>query len=532
MRSHGSIGSIGTAGTAAALLVLAVVLGGAVGPADAWRNDRGASTDAIDRVPTTDPARAADQAGAAPRTSPAAICGSRGLRGPSAPPAGARVVRTNQDLGHLAKTSPRGKVFWISPGVHRLGNGRYSQVIPRDRQVFLGAPGAVIDGRHVNPYAFGGKARGVTVSHLMIRNFGRAGDNNNQGVVNHDAAPRWRVQHDTIKNVAGAGVFVGNHNRLVGNCLTRNGQYGFSAYRNHGVRDVVLRHNEISYNNTDNWEKRRPGCGCTGGGKFWDTRGARVVDNWVHHNFGPGLWADTDNTGFLFEGNLISDNDQEGLFYEISYNARIVHNTFVRNAWAKGQEDDDFTGAIYLSESGSDRRAGTTYGHHLVVAHNRFVNNWGGIMAWENPDRFAGSPANSSSDYTTLVNPRVATVRACGTSSKIGTTPYFNDCRWKVQHLRVQHNRFVFDPSKIPGCTQDAVCGYQGLFSNYGTYPDWSPYKHYVVPNHITHRQDNRWSHNTYVGPWRFMIHTLGHTVSWTRWRSDRFGQDAGSTRQ
>jgi hypothetical protein len=466
------------------------------------------------------------------RTPPAPICGSRGLLGPQSPPPGARVVRASQNLPRIAGSSRRGKVLWLAPGVHRLGHDQYDQVQPRDHQVFIGAPGAIIDGRHVSLYAFGGHASGVVISHLTIRHFGSSGDNNDQGVVNHDAAPHWHIRHNTIERVAGAGVFMGNHNRVVSNCLTHNGQYGFSSYRRNGVHDLTLRHNEISFNNTDDWENRRPGCGCTGGGKFWDSRDARVLDNWVHDNHGPGLWADTNNTGFLFARNLVSDNEREGLFYEISYNARIVHNTFARNAWLKGQENDDFTGAIYLSESGSDRRAGAVYRHHLVIAHNRFVNNWNGVMAWENSDRFAGSPANSSSDFTTLVNPEVATVDACATPSKITSEPYFDDCRWKVQNLRIKHNRFVFERSKIPGCTKKSICGYQGLFSNYGTYPDWSPYQAYVVPNHITFHQDNTWSDNTYTGPWRFMAHTLGNSVSWHRWRSAKYGQDTGSIRR
>ena len=62
---------------------------------------------------------------------------------------------------------------------------------------------------------------------------------------------------------------LGSGNRLIGNCLRDNGQYGFNAYHADGVKDVVLHGNEISGNNTDDWEKRQPGCGCTGGGKFW-----------------------------------------------------------------------------------------------------------------------------------------------------------------------------------------------------------------------------------------------------------------------
>jgi parallel beta-helix repeat protein len=462
---------------------------------------------------------------------PAEICGSRGLRGPDRPPAHAKVVRS-RNLATVAQNSRPGTVFWIGPGVHTLGKGPYDQVRPKDGQVFIGAPGAVLDGQHRNLYAFAGPARNVTVSHLTIKRFGRAGDNNNQGVVNHDAAPGWRVVHNTVRNVAGAAVFIGNRNRVVSNCLSHNGQYGFSSYRPRGVRHVVLRHNEISFNNTDDWEKRRPGCGCSGGGKFWDTRDVEVLDNWVHHNHGPGIWADTNNTGFLIDGNLVSDNDDEGLFYEISYNARITHNTFARNSWAKGGKNDDFTGAIYLSESGSDARAGHRYGRRFVVAHNRFVNNWAGVIAWENSDRFAGSPANSSSGYTTLVNPDVATETACGNPSTIGEKPYVDDCRWKVERLRVQHNRFVFHPAAIPGCARRAGCGFQGLISNYGTYPSWSPFQGYVVPDHITFHQGNRWRHNTYIGPWHFEIHTLGHTVSWSTWRGDKYRQDRGSVRR
>jgi len=511
-----------------------LVLAAGVAAADAFKGrDSGAPTGArLDAHTTPGDVHTAETRGAPSlRTPPAAICGSRGLRGPAQPPAHAKVVRS-QSIARVAKSSRAGAVIWIGPGTHTLGSGKYDQVRPKDGQVFIGAPGAVIDGRKRNLYAFAGDAKNVTVSHLTITGFGRAGDNNNQGVVNHDAAPGWRVEHTTISDVAGAAVFIGNRNRVLSNCLTRNGQYGFSAYLRHGVHHVVLRHNEISFNNTDNWEKRMPGCGCSGGGKFWDTRGAKVEDNWVHDNVGPGLWADTNNTGFLIDGNLISDNAEEGLFYEISYNARITHNTFVRNSWVKGQKNDDFTGAIYLSESGSDVRAGHTYGRQFVVAHNRFVNNWAGIIAWENPDRFVGSPANSSSGYTTLVNPRVATERACGTPSKVHTKPYFDDCRWKVKHLRVEHNLFVFDPSRIPHCTPSADCGFQGLVSNYGSYPRWSPYQRYVVPNHITFDQDNHWRDNTYVGPWHFEIRTLGHQVSWSTWRGHQYRQDPGSLRR
>jgi hypothetical protein len=458
------------------------------------------------------------------------MCGSRALQGPSTPPSGAKVVR-HQNLGDLARASRKGRVFWLAPGVHKLGKGQYSQVQPKDHQVFIGAPGAVIDGQHKNLYAFTGKARGVRIEYLTIQDFGKRGDNGGQGVVNHDSGRGWLISHNTISHNAGAGVFLGTRTRAVSNCLAYNGEYGFQSFSEHGPHDVVLRHNEIAHNNTDDWESIQPGCGCSGGGKFWNTDGATVTDNWVHHNHGPGLWADTNDRGFLFQGNYISDNDSEGIFYEISYNARIVHNTFVRNAIKEGPSSPGFPiGAIYLSESGSDPRVHTKFRHTLQISHNRFIDNWAGVLAWENPDRFAGSPFNASTGFTTLVAPKVATIRHCSNPSLIGKRPYFNDCRWKTKNVKVTHNRFVMDRANITGCTAAAGCGWNGLVSNVGTVPSWSPYKGYVVPRHITFKQHNAWRRNTYVGSWRWLAYTLGNPVSWHQWRH-HYHQDRGSRR-
>ena len=445
------------------------------------------------------------------------------------------MVRTTQDLPDLVNRSAPGTTFWLKPGVHTFGNDKYDQVGPKDGDTFVGAPGAVIDGRGVNRYAFGGHAEDVTISYLTIQGFGQGIDDNpGEGVVNHDSGDGWFVHHNTIQRNAGAGVFMGDGSRVVRNCLRKNGEYGFSSFEFDGVHDIVLRGNEIARNNTADWESIQPGCGCSGGGKFWDTRRARVIGNYVHHNHGPGLWADTNDVGFLFEGNYISDNEAEGIFYEISYNAEIRRNTLARNGWKIGLRAGGFPlASIYLSEAGSDVRAGKLYSQHLRISGNRFEDNWAGIMAWENPDRFAGSPVNSSSGYATLVNPGVATVENCGNPDLISTDPYFDDCRWKTQHLRVVNNEFIFRPARIPGCTVERGCGFMGLVANVGTVPDWSPYQGYVVPDNISMHQDNLWRDNVYHGPWRFMIHQLGSgRVSWSEWRSAPWHQDSGSVRR
>ncbi|HET7304425.1 MAG TPA: right-handed parallel beta-helix repeat-containing protein [Segeticoccus sp.] len=523
--------------TTALVLGLAAVVGVVVGPAGGtmptavsdWFSSRlGASADreadASARTEVPVPAEP-------PTEPPALVCGSSALDGPSTPPQGAVVVRPAQDLGALTHRHPPGTTFWLAPGEYHLGDGEYSQVRPKPGNRYVGAPGAVLDGRQVNHYAFGGHASGVHVEYLTVQNFGGPGDNMNEGVVNHDAAPGWVMSHLTVRDSAGAGVFLGDRNVLESSCLRDNGQYGFSAYSPSGVQDVTLRDNEVTGNNTDDWERRRPGCGCTGGGKFWETRDARIIGNYVHDNHGAGIWADTNNAGFLVAGNYIARNDAEGLFYEASYNLDVVANTFERNGLVKGPQNQGFpTPAVYLSESGSDERVDTSYNDTLEVANNRFIDNWGGVVAWENADRFAGSPANTSTGATTMVNPR-ATVQRCSTPDLIGTEPYIDDCRWKTQHVKVHDNVFDFDPGKVgDACTEQNTCGFSGVFSNYGTFPSWSPFQGTVVEKDITLHQDNTWSDNTYTGPWRFMVMEAGNVVSWDTWRGGPYNQDEGST--
>ena len=105
------------------------------------------------------------------------------------------------DLGTKTATAPAGTTFWLAPGLHTLGTGQFAQVVPKDRDTFLGAPGAVLDGAGINAYAFTQKATAVTISNLVIQGF-RAP--RNEGLVNHDSADGWVISDDVIQNNSGA----------------------------------------------------------------------------------------------------------------------------------------------------------------------------------------------------------------------------------------------------------------------------------------------------------------------------------------
>ncbi|MEU3997063.1 right-handed parallel beta-helix repeat-containing protein [Streptomyces fungicidicus] len=456
----------------------------------------------------------------------ARVCAEPGA-GPSGAPAGAVTVdpSVTGDLATKTRNSPPHTTFWLRPGTHRLAADRYAQVVPKTGNVYLGAPGAVLDGRKTNQYAFGGTARDVTLRHLTVQGFVAPHD---EGVVNHDSADGWVIEHSTIQNNSGAGLMAGARQRVHANCLRGNGQYGMNAYKAGGpLRDLVVEGNEITGNNTDDWERKRPGCGCTGGVKFWSVDGADIRGNWVHDNRGAGLWADTNNNDFRIEGNVLEANDGAALIYETSYNAVVRENTIRRNNWVEGRKSadrgDSFPFAtVYVSESGGEPRIPART-DRIEIHRNVLEDNWSGITLWENADRFCNSPANTSSGDCTLL---VKDTGRC-TRPAIATAPLYADCRWRTQRVDIHDNRFVLDKSVVDCAVK---CDRMAVLANYGTYPDWSPYQGERVAEAITLEQHNRWHDNVYVGHWKFVAHDPSRVLDSAQWQGAPYRQDAGST--
>ncbi|CAG7639994.1 hypothetical protein PAECIP111802_02601 [Paenibacillus allorhizosphaerae] len=482
-----------------------------------------------------------------PTSPPAAVCSdTRLLSGPSIAPDGAVTVPAG-DNSSFDFNRP-GATFWFESGTHTLANDMYGQINAKAGTTYIGAPGAILDGRNINLYAFTGNEPNVTIQYLTIKNFGRGNDNNNEGVVNHDAGTGWIIQYNTISDNDGAGVFLSTDNVVRYNCLKDNGQYGFSMFKppiegDSAIKNILLDHNEIAGNNTDNWEAQIPGCGCTGGGKFWDVKGAKVTNNYIHDNKGPGLWADTNNIDFLIEGNWIDHNDGEGIWYEISYNATIRNNTISRNAWASGNSNQGSPGpAIYLSESGGDSRLASTVSGapKIRIYNNSFVNNFSGVSIYENANRFCNSNGNTSKGYCTpfvvptlipdsqhnydYPNP-ISAAHPCYTD--IANEPYKTDCRWHANNIEVNNNEFHFDKNVVP-CA-GTYCGVQALLATGADNISWSPYTVAGIQNDVMFKNNNSFHDNQYFGSWRF-AKGYGEAVSFNTWRSAPFSQDANST--
>ena len=496
----------------------------------------------------------------------ASVCGSPLLQGPSSAPAGAVVVPAGDNSALTPNYANPGfsvpnTTFWFEPGVHTLGASIYSQIQPGQGDVYIGAPGAVISGQNTNQSAFVGTAANVTIEYLTVQDFASV---EGQMVVNHDGGSNWNIAYNTIQNnTGGAGVGLGPNTVVTNNCLTNNGEYGFSSNCSGsgcdaltgGPANVTLSNNEISLNDSAGAYDQPGGtqCGCSGGGKLWHVNGAKITGNYVHDNGNVGIWADTDNTGIDISGNTVSNNYAEGIIIEISYNFSITNNTLTANDQASGsaQAGQNIFPAIYISESGGDSRVPGALSGVADVKNNTFTDNWSGITLWENANRFC---SDGWDDACTLVDLSVFTQTSCaanlpsaiaGTDTGSPSADYYDGCRWKTQHVDVSGNTFQFTPANIPNCTVDNLCGFNGLFSNYGS---TVPYTSASIPTAIAFHQGNTFENNTYEGPWNYWAWNFANQVTWAEWTAavtdscgtsgevqsgvctSGFGQDTGST--
>jgi hypothetical protein len=260
-----------------------------------------------------------------------------------------------------------------------------------------------------------------------------------------------------------------------------------------------------------------------------------------------GIWGDTNNADVIVEQNWIELNYGEGVIYEISQNATIRGNVFLRNNIPKGAEryatDRSFPSAtIFLSGAGGDPRLPSTLtgSAQILVEGNLLQDNWGGITAWEDSNRFCGSPANTSVGYC----PRgsSASLRTC-IPEMIDDEPYRTDCRWRTSSTTVRDNDFKVAPGSVPGCNARIVmvdegahqllpCAMMALVASVGTEPSWSPYLGSVVQDAIVFRQRNVWLENRYLGPWTFSAGEPGTYLTFATWRSGPFNQDRLSSLQ
>jgi hypothetical protein len=247
------------------------------------------------------------------------------------------------------------------------------------------------------PVYYNAPAGGVKVEYLDISKDLHA----TTGTIS--AGSGWIIEHNDIhdgygKPGQGVALYGADASTIEYNCISKMGDYAVEAFGTGTTFD----YNEV----LETAYEPDAGCGCSGGGKWWGTLNANIVDNaFVGDGVGggqPAVWLDNGNTGTLIEGNYFNRDAGSAIVNETGYNMRVVGNVFLDVGWGKGQgQASNNDGAVNINSSGGFDVAGSRYENSISIGSNYFINDWEGINIWQSGQRSCensgeGWPADSS----------------------------------------------------------------------------------------------------------------------------------------
>ena len=226
------------------------------------------------------------------------------------PPPPGNCIALTGSVQAAVNANPAGTRFCLSGTISE-------KITPKDGQVFVGP--AILDGRGSIDRAFGGGASNVTVTNLEVRNY-------NPGQQNGAVEPEgdnWTLRNVNIHNNGWGGIYIaGNNVKIIGGKVNDHAGLGIGDSK---VSGTLVDGTEIARNGFGE------SCGFEAGGVKFVGVHTTVRNTFTHNNFCKGLWWDINAANTLIEGNLIEDNWDEGIFYEISQDAVIRSNTVRRN---------------------------------------------------------------------------------------------------------------------------------------------------------------------------------------------------------
>ena len=106
-----------------------------------------------------------------------------------------------------------------------------------------------------------------------------------------------------------------------------NGQVGWGA---NGAHNLLMSDCVTQRNNTKNFDRGWE----AGGDKVCFSRGVVIQRCRFESNNGPGLWFDIGNENCTVKNCLIADNQDAGIFYEISFGLHATDNVIINNGLA------------------------------------------------------------------------------------------------------------------------------------------------------------------------------------------------------
>jgi parallel beta-helix repeat protein len=299
-----------------------------------------------------------------PTAAPASTCST----------SGGVPIATGDDAQRVVDAHGAGTRYTVKAGTHL----RNFSVRPKSGDTFCGEPGAVLDGGRTLKTAFSGPATNVTLDSITVQEYNSGWQG---GAIHPDATARgWVVRNVSALRNYWAGLMAADGMRILGGHYNDNDQLGISGNAATGIVLDGLDSDPTTFDGPEMARNRmlHVDCGYEAGGMKWDMGQVTVRNARVHDNSCRGLWADGNSHDALIEHNLIDNNEEEGILYEISQDAVIRNNVINRNG---------FKGSGWYWAGGIT----VTASFNVEVYGNRLSDNYNGITGIQQ-DRPDGTP--------------------------------------------------------------------------------------------------------------------------------------------
>jgi len=273
-------------------------------------------------------------------------------------------INPGESIQNAVRVNPAGTTFLIKRGVHRR-----QAVHPKDGMVFVGEPGAVLDGEKTPGPAFDiYQTRNVVIRGLRITNYAPV---NTNAAIDAAGSEGSLVEGNEIDHNANSdimvrtyGVTIGNTSTVRRNVIHDNGWLGINSSK---AMDTLIEGNDIYANPPALFNDT---VGEAANIKLFDSGRITIRGNYVHDSIFRGIWVDTMRPDVTIEFNRVVNHGRAGIWYEVSYRG-MIRNNYVANAgynqtpiydWLRG-------GGIEVSNSPD-----------VSVIDNTVVNSLNGII--------------------------------------------------------------------------------------------------------------------------------------------------------
>jgi hypothetical protein len=289
-------------------------------------------------------------------------------------------------------------------------------------KIYLGTnpAGKTVESSTVD-YAFvtNGTNHNVTIQNLTIEKYANS---TQRGVIrgrldDGKTSTGWKVINNKLQNTHGPAITVFTDWVVSNNLVQKSGQVGING----GGARVKIENNEIAYNNEAGYNPAWD----AGGSKFTRTQDWSFKGNYVHHNYGVGLWGDLENQRTTFDGNTLTYNDRSGIEYDLSFGATIKNNFAAYNGT---KNSTGLSGSQIVIQNSKDALVET---NTVIIGNDQtdgigIVNQARGNADGNTSGIAAGTPRIAINN--TVKNNKIYNLGELGTNSgasiSTGTAPY------------------------------------------------------------------------------------------------------------